>query len=190
MTPVSPGYLFCGLVAVLTGSLAAYQHDWPPFARVLLAGVALVFGVVFVFFVLDLLVYLYGRAVSATRYPDIRRMELLKLLNETQLRALMGGYVTVTGIPSQAGIIWRYQAPGMTDGLTPEQVKKWADLCSTSPDWPDMPPQHGMNDNAERGELRAFTRIAVALGLAEDAVGPLPAKWKVNRRTMYERLEV
>ena len=190
MTPVSPGYLFCGLVAVLTGSLAAYQHDWPPFARVLLAGVALVFGVVFVFFVLDLLVYLYGRAVSATRYPDIRRMELLKLLNETQLRALMGGYVTVTGIPSQAGIIWRYQAPGMTDGLTPEQVKKWADICTTSPDWPKLPAQHGYNDNAERHELRAFTSIVTTLGLADAAAGPLPAQWRVKRRDVHAALEV
>ena len=189
MTETRPSSLIFGLIAVALAATARYA-DIPVGWRAFCAAASIVFAVPFVFYVVDLFVYLLGKARAAYHYPILRQLEAVRGMSDLQLRVVLSGYVHVAKIPTNHGLVTRYQAPGLTDSLTPERVKHWADTCATWERWPELPALHGYSDGSERAELRAFTAIVTALGIADPAVGPSPARWTVRRDKVYERLEV
>ena len=178
------------VIAIITGALAWYKADWSLMTRTILALVGVVFGVLFGAWLLDLFIYLVGKGRAAWHYPILKQLEAVRGMSDLQLRVVLNGYIHVQGIPTGEGLVWRYLAPGTTDGLTPDRVRYWADFCTTWSDWPNLPAQHGFNDGTERAELRVFTAIVCGLGIAEPGSGPNPARWTVKRERVYTRLEL
>lgn len=183
-----------GLIAVFCGLLAWRRSDWSELSRLLLAGVALIYGVIFLAWILELFSYLLTRTVANARAawysPVVRQLELIRSMNEVQLAAVGKGLVRLTKIPANAGLVTVYRAPGMLRDLDRETVRELVDLSVSWPAWPSLPPQNGLPGSLHRDELRAFTALVVSLGLAEAPAGPNPARWLVPAGEIYSRLEV
>lgn len=188
-----PASLF-GLVAVVCAVFAWKRTDWSDLTRLLLAGVALIYGVIFLAWLVELFSYLLTRtlanAYAAKHSPLIRQLELIRSMSELQLAAVGQGLVRVTKIPGNTGLITQYRAPGMLIDLDRETVLRLTEACIDWPKWPELIPQHGMPGNRERDELRAFTQMVVVLGLAEQPRGNLPARWVVPAEKVWRGLEL
>lgn len=182
-----------GILAILCGWFA-WRGQVSEFARLALASVAIVCSVYYLFWLIDvfnlLLFRMLGNARAAWYAPVTRQLELIRHMTPVQLAAVGQGMVRVKKLPTNAGLITRYSAPGMVNDLDADTVRSWVDYCVDWPKFPELPPQHGLPQNLERAELQAFTAMVVTLGIADAPQGSRPARWRVGARAIYERLEL